>query len=406
MARNFPSFLDAYFNYARDSFCPDLFHRWIGFSILAAALERKVSVKQGMIHHVPNIYVMLVSHPAVGKSTAIERGTDLLEDMRKEHNTNFRIIPNQVTEPALLDLMKIIEWYSLDPVGRVQLPHSSGFFYASEASASALQNTCGDFVATMTAFYDCPKFFRKKLKGEQFPVEIQNACMNLLAGSTFDYLKNLVNEQSVMGGFASRLLYIISKDRVVRETKWNAQIKEDTETRRKLVEDLAAVNKLSGPFRVTRGFEERFEAWQPEFDRYLIELNSPKMESIMSRKGTNLIKVAMLFSVSEGHFPELNEYHFDRAVEAIDEATKDNAFILSQAMMADKTSQAGMSQAIMRLLIKNGGTLKMKSLKMLALSHGGMISAFKETVDYMIGADLISLNGDNVKLLVDPDRYL
>ena len=406
MGRNFPSFLDAYFEFSRDYFCPDLFHKWIGFSVLAAALERKVSLKQGMIHHVPNIYVMLVSHPAVGKSTAIERGCDLLEEMKTQHNANFRIIPNQVTEPALLDLMKIVEYYPIAE-GRIQLPHSSGFFYASEASASALQNTCGDFVATMTAFYDCPKFFRKKLKNEQHMVEIQNACMNLLAGSTFDYLKNLVNEQSVMGGFASRLLYIISKDRIVRETKWNARENEDTVTKKKLIEDLAHINKLSGPFTVNRGFMEAFEKWQPDFDRYLISLNSPRMESIMSRKGTNLIKIAMLVSVSESDALDLTEYHFDRTAKIIDEATADNAFILSQAMINDKNSQAGMTQAIMQVLVKAGGVSSSARIKSIIFSHGGSVAMFKETLEYMYSAGLIAnISDDRIKLLADPKCYL
>lgn len=403
--RNFPSFLDAYFNYARDGFCPDLFHKWIGYSILAAALERKVSLKQGMIHHVPNIYVMLVSHPAVGKSTAIERGTDLIEELKKSHNQNFRIIPNQVTEPALLDLMKVVEYYSVTPT--ISLPHSSGYFYASEASASALQNVCGDFVATMTAFYDCPKVFRKKLKGEQFPVEIENACMNLLAGSTFDYLKNLVNEQSVMGGFASRLIYVIAKDRTVPNTKWSPVIQFNPQIRQQLVADLAHINKLAGPMRVTQGFIDRFEKWQPDFYRYLIGLNSPRLESILSRKGTNLIKVAMLISISESDTLELTEYHFDRACAEIDEVTQDNAFVLSQAVQADKTSQAGVSQAILQSLRKSGGRCHAKALKGAVFSAGFESMMIKETLEFMVTSGAIRFAGtDEIELLINPDTYL
>lgn len=413
MARNFKSFLDAYVSFAHDGFCPDNFHKWVGFSILAGALERKVSLAQptgeGTIYHTPNIYVMLVSHPAGGKSTAINRGADLLEDLRRVYNPNFKIVPNQITESALVDIMKITERYEVKGKNGNSffLPHSSGYFYASEASASALQNVFGDFIATMTEFYDSPRNFRKKLKGEKYTTEIENVCMNLLAGSTFDFLKKIVNEQSVQGGFASRLIYVIQRDRKVREVSWGSASQADTDTKNKLLEDLDHINKLAGPMRPTECFIKRFSEWQPEFDRYLIELNSPRMESIMARKGTNIIKVAMLYSISEGDSMEVNAYHFDRAAEAVDEVYKDNPYVLSQAIINDKTSQAGMSQMIMRALEKGQGCLPLVEVKASVFKHGGQISAFKETLEYMASSGLIGFEGsDRIRLLVNPDSYL
>lgn len=412
MPRHFASFLDAYESYAVDGFCPQKFHMWTGLSLIAGALQRKVSVMSGKVHFFPNIYTMLVSYPGVGKSTAIERGVAVLEEMRTEFYPEFKIIPNQVTEPAFIDLMKITDFFS-PPGSSVQIPHSSGYFYASEASSSALQNTCGNFVASMTDLYDCSRVFRKKLKGSQFTDEIINPCMNLLVGSTFDYLKTLVNEQSSMGGFASRVLYVVCKDKAYPEIKWGAEAKEDYKTKRKLVEDLNEIRQLVGPFSVTPGFVELYNKWNVEFNAYRKELNSTRIESMIARKGTNLIKLAMLISVSEGAAwkdqtkPELNEYHFDRAAGLLDDVTADIPFILSQAIVADKTSQSGMSQAIMRTLEKNGGTLKSATLKQLVFTHGGQISAFKETVDHMLGSGLLGLeDGDRVKLLVNPDRYL
>lgn len=404
MKRNFDNFLDSYFEYADDAFCPPHFHRWIGRSILAAAVERKVSLKQGKIYHVPNLYVMLVSHPAVGKSTAMEAGTDLIERLRVDHNPNFRIIPNQTNEPAFIDLMKIVERYQVTPTA--VLPQSAGYFYASEASSSALQNTCGDFVATLTAFYDCPKWFRKKLKGEQHTVEIENGCMNLLAGATFDYLKNLVNETSVLGGFASRLLYIVSPERKVRDGKWETSTELDVTTSRRLVEDLSVINQLVGPMRPTPGFIKRFEVWQPEFDKYLISLNSPRLEAIMSRKGTHLIKMSMIHSIAESNSLIVTEEHFDRALADVENATKDNPSIIASAAMADKMSQSGVNQVIGQTLKKSGGELPLSVLKSLVMGNGNNLEMVTKTLDYMQGANWIVVESGRVKLLVDPDRYL
>ncbi len=405
MARNFPNFIDAYFDYANDDFCPIDFHKWTGISVVAAALERKITLRQGKIHHVPNIYVVLVSHAAVGKSTAMDVGMDLIEELKKTHNTNFRIIPNQATEPALVDMMKIIEYFPVGD-GRIQLPHSSGFFFASEASASALQNTCGDFVATLTAFYDCPKFFRKKLKGEQHPTQIENVCMNMLAGATFNYLKELVNERSVMGGFASRLIYVVSKERKVREIVWGESHEVDAEKRALLVADLAQINKLSGPVTATKGFIKRFEKWQPDFDREMIAMKSERMESIIARKGTNLIKLAIIHSVSESNDLIVTEEHFDKAKDLMDQVTANNNDIVTHAMISNPDSQQGLTQLLLRAVKDAGGVTTIKALKSSVFQNGNNVGMVKETIDYLISSGNISLNGDNVKLLVDPDTYL
>lgn len=397
-SRNFPNFLDAYLKYSDDNFCPEAFHRWTGISVLSAALQRKVSLKQGKIHHIPNLYVMLVSHPAVGKTTAMDIGVDLLEELKKNYNRDFRIIPNQATEPALIDMMKIIQKFQVPGTG-LTVNHSSGFFYASEASASALQNTCGDFVSAMTALYDCPKFFRKKLKSDMQPTEIENACVSMLAGATFNYLKELVNERSVLGGFASRLIYVVSKERKVRQIKWGQVASTDPEMKRKLLEDLVQINKLCGPVTPTQGFIERFEEWQPAFDQEMIDMESERREAIISRKGTNLIKLAIVLSVSESDDLVVSEKHFDKAKELIDEVTRDNTFIISQAMINNKDSQAGLNVAIMQIFEKNGGEMPLKKFRKVIMSNGNDSRMIENSINSMIVSGILEkTKEDNYKL--------
>lgn len=413
MSRNFPSFLDAYLEYADDSFCPRDFHLWTGLSIIAAALERKVWMEQDLgyasIMHYPNIYALLVSHPGVGKSTAMDRGVDLLEQLKEYINPDFKIVPNQATEPALIDLMKLRGEIR---IGSTIFFHSSGFFYASEASASALQNLYGDFNATLTAFYDCPKWFRKKTKGEREMVELPNVCFNLLAGCTFDYLKKLVNEESVMGGLASRFIYVISKERKVRQSRWHqgkiVPKLGETTMRERLIEDLDKINKLVGRVTPTPEFIARWEKEQPEFDQFLIDLDSPRMESLYARRFTNLMKVCILLCVSEGDSLVLTEDHWVRAKRLIEDVTKDNAFVVSSAMMADKTSQSGTNQTLGQLVKKAGGTIETAQLKQLAFMNGNPVALINETLEYMVNAGLLAYvdGAERIKLLVDPDSYL
>lgn len=406
MERNFPCFVSAYMDYARDGFCPDRFHKWVALSLVAAVVERKVTLKQDLIYYIPNIYVMLVSHPKQGKTTAIVRGSELIEDMRKDLVPQFRVIPTRTTDAAFIDMMRIAQLIPLG--GGKELKQSAGFFYADEASASALQNLYGDFVASLTAFYDCPRFYRDKTKGNPILTEIENACMNLLAGTTFNYLKELVNDKTVEGGFASRLLYVVSPERKVRESGWERGLVFSEDRKKKLIADLAHMNKLVGPMKPTAEWKEKYAKWQPDFDRSLIELNSASLESISARKDMNLIKVSMLLSISEGDSLVIEGKHFDEALCLINDVYKDVPSVLSQATIADKMSQKGTTQFLAQTVKKRGGVLQKKILTSLALSHGNEVKRVTETLDEMIGSGWFEYDTSSgvLKLLIDPDRYL
>ncbi len=406
MARNFKDFASAYFEYARDSYCPDSFHKWTGLSIMAGALERKVWAINGKIVFYPNIYVFLVTYAGVGKSTALLRGMDLLERIKLEVNPDFKIIAEQATEPALVKVMEERQEMAISETKRVF--HSSGFFCASEASMSALQNTHGTFTATLTGFYDCPRVFRKITKGEhERPTEIHNVCFNVLAVATFDYLQTLVNESSVMGGFASRLIYVVNKERLIRSPRWGESATDQSEIQEMLFADLCEIHKLQGAFRPTRGFISAWEKFQPESDKMLARLNSPRLESLAARTSTHTMKVAMLLSASESNDLVLDVRHWDKAMELIEEVSRDNAFILSQGAMADKSSQTGVTQMIGQTLKRNGGELPMSALRGLALASGNSVEMISRTIDFMLGSSWVKMNeSGNVELLIDPDRYL
>lgn len=410
--RNFPDFLRAYSEYAIDDFCPPEFHVWTGLSLIAACLERKVWLEQRTKHstvcHYPNVYILLVSHPGMGKTTALNRGVDLIETLKADKYQDLRIIPTQTTEAALVELMEPPQTVEMSP-GR-QHQFSSGFFYAGEASQSSLQDIYGTFNNTITGFYDCPTYFRKKLKGQNRTTEIKNVCFNLLAASTFDYLKSLVDENSVMGGFASRLIYVISKERKVRESKWSVAYEGEPDRilETKLVEDLHHITKLTGRFKPTAGFISRWETAYPNFAQSLIDLNSSRMESLMARKFTNYMKVAMLLSVSERSDLIVDETHWDLAVDMVEGVTKHNSSILTSALMAKKDTQEGLNTFVLNAIGKNGDELPLTAFKLKLARYGGDPGRVDATIAMMVEAKMIEFvvgsNGaTNIRLLVHPD---
>jgi len=357
MARHFDNWLAGYMDYAVDGFCPDSFHYWTGVSTLAGALERKVWIPWSDEWHIyPNMYIFLVSTPGVGKSSAMRKGTDELLRTFED----VRILPSQITEARLIELMAgARKTFSYGGNERV---HSSAFFFASEASNS-LKAIYGDLKACFTDWYDCGRIWDKGTQKDG-ETKIYNVCFNMLAGCTFDYLGKLIPEEEIMGGFASRLLYVVQEGRVERTPMWGASAKVNQELKGKLLEDLTHIHNLTGKFKASQEVQERYVVWAKENEARLSNMISEKFQAFLARKHVNIMKLAMIQSVAEGNSLVLElkhweaaetlvndlEKHLPRLISISSAGGKDNhsAIIAIMAEYAKKRGEAGMDPGEIR----------------------------------------------------------
>src|SRR5690606_11504383 len=126
MSRHFDNFLDAYLEYANDDFVPEKFNLWSGLSAIAGALERKVWLPWGdTFSYYPNIFVLLVALPGVGKSTALNKAIGLLQEMNLKDN-RLKLIPSQVTEAKFIEMMGFSNPFH---IGTQIYNQSSGFYW-------------------------------------------------------------------------------------------------------------------------------------------------------------------------------------------------------------------------------------------------------------------------------------
>jgi hypothetical protein len=335
--RRFPDFLKAYAAYSDDKFVPPQFNVWTGLSIIAGALERKVYLPWSDTYaFYPNIYVLLVSKPGVGKSVALNNGVKLLTDVSRKSGT-LNIMPSQVTEAKFIELMghgrsfmhKWVEEKVDDVTGVKQLTpreltifQNSGYYFASEASNS-LRNIFGEFIACLTDFYDCPEHWERATKKDGKRIQLRNVCMNILAGSTFDYLGKLITDDNIQGGFASRVIYVVHSEKLVRRQEFQnglsaADHKVRAEYRAALLDDLMTINKLTGPMVATPEFSAAWEKWYPEFEEKRQSYASEKLQSIAARTNTNCLKVSILLSAAESDDRILRLHHWEQARDLVE----------------------------------------------------------------------------------------
>lgn len=338
LKRNFPDWLSAYYDYARDGFCPDAFHKWTGVSVISGALGRKVWLPwTSVLNHYPNMYLLMIAHPGVGKSSACNIGVDFLRKL-----DDMQFVPTQITVAKLIECLQESSSFSLGPI---TVKHSSGYYYASEASNS-LKDVYESIIPAFTDFYDCPTIWERATKKDGV-LRLQNVCFNMLAASTFNFLGKLISEESIMGGFASRLIYIVHDEKIIREPKWgdNGSVK-DIETEKHLLEDLSQIHKLAGEFRADEDFKRLWLKWFPEFDKKRQDMESEKMQSLMVRKSTNLFKLCMIQSASESNDLVLKAKHWEKSMEMLDKVEKGLPRLLRLSQAQNTKTQAGLVQAI------------------------------------------------------------
>lgn len=407
MRRHFEDFLSAYFEYAQDGFCPDAFHMWTGISCLAGALERKVWLFRQSHTLYANIYVLLVAKPSIGKSSATNIGVrDFLERLETDgKEVNF--LATQSSEASFIEQMAR---YKSFMIGTQVHQHSSGFFYASEASNSLKELVGGGSVtASLTDFYDCPSFWKKQLVSKPEGIKIYNACCNLLACCTFSHLKMLIPDEEITGGFASRLIYVVHDEIVIRKPKLVTQ-RKDTSDAKKLFEDLTQIYSLAGAFTPTPDFAKAYEEWFPVNDAYIQSQKSEKMQHLMARKHTNVLKLAMICSASESNSLTLELRHWERALDLMNKLETKLPKVLNSSIDMDK--QSGITYAVLDLLRESGGTLERSKLIEKMIQLGIQNRVIETTLGIMSTGHLIAIERNDVtksqryRLLTNPQDYL
>lgn len=394
--RNFSDFLTAFEAFGKDNFTPPVFNTWVGLSVIAGALERKVWTEWNQsVRYYPNLFIMLVGLPGCGKTTAINRGVSLLTKLYDD-GRRVNLLPTQATEAKMIELMG----HSMKYTHRgKELSHSSGYYFASEASDS-FKEIYGDITSTMTNFYDCPDFWEKATKKDG-RLTINNACMNVLGGATFQYLNELVNQNNVMGGFASRLNYIICRDNPLRRNTYpvgdpvlNAG---SLVYKQQLIQDLKHINNMVGDFGTTAEFREAWEDWDYSLQKEKIGLPE-HLQSLAVRVGTSMHKLCMVLSASESADFIIKLSHFEKA-KALLEGTRQELPRIFQEARANNVGTADGLQNALQVILSEGPLPRIEVARKLTLRGHDPVKVESSLKGYLSHGVVTSLPDGRIKLI-------
>jgi len=292
--------LESYRDYIVKQESPDIFHFWVGMTLIATALKRNVFVDRGAYQVFPNVYVFLVAKSGLcRKSAAMDIGIGLID-----HIQDLDVVHGRMSVEGLIDAMNKA---SLGPDGRVK-PDGSILIHADELSYMlGKASYITDLLSFLTAAYTGKAKLDFLTRGKGL-CKVRNPCPTIIAGTTPEQMGEIFPSMTLMSGFMARVLLVfgergkrISKPRLDRSM-------EDV-----LIHDLGCIRELHGPLVLTEAADKLFDTWYEA-------LEPPKYSELASfyeRIHDHVLKTAMLLSISESDELLVHERHLISALAAI-----------------------------------------------------------------------------------------
>lgn len=305
-----PDWIDGFFESTDQISSPPLFRKWAAIAAIAGSLERKVWVRSLGSRLFPNMYIVLVAPPGVGKTEVTWRVRTMWESLE-----DHKIAATSVTKASLMDELDAADrrWITEDINNPVD--HFNSLLLCINELGVLLPAYENEFMNTLTDLWDC-KHYSERKRTSKLEIEIANPQLNLLAACTPSYLMQVLPEGAWDQGFLSRTMLIYNGDRQLRSL-WSAA-PYDENTQNKLKSDLGEIANLYGEIKFTESAAAAMDHFhltdgEPRPDH-------PKLLSYTIRRTVHLLKLCMVASVSRSSELIIRDEDFQRALDWLVEA--------------------------------------------------------------------------------------
>jgi hypothetical protein len=289
---------------------PKLFTRWAGIFAVAAALERKVWIRNNKGILYPNLYVISVGPPGAGKTLATSVAHDFLVDLEDHH-----IAPTSVTKASLIDALAGAERKVIRPMETPAITSFNSLIVTSDELGVFLPAYENDFMNVLTNIYDC-RIYSETRRTAKINIKMEAPQLNFTAATTPSYLTALLPEGAWDQGFLSRTMLIYSGAEAPRDLFSGAVYDEALEQR--LQDDLHEIGNLFGKMTFTEDAKEAINAWHVQGGPPIPD--HPKLQHYNTRRTAHLLKLCMVSSAAQSDGLVIDLEHFTEALDWLLEA--------------------------------------------------------------------------------------
>ena len=301
--------------YLKDMESPDLFIDWGFYSLISAALQRRVWLYPDSMAIYPNIFTLLVGPPAAGKSRVISQIADIIKSEKltepdKKKNKMVPMFPfgaDTTTQESLLrylrdDCMRKFEVLDTRLGGNAKRKrsHYSICFMIEELGVLFRKNS-EDMVNMLNQFYDARSYhYKSKHQGSD---DITNLCVTMLAGTTPSFIREAFSDKIISQGFTSRVIVVFGHaPRFFRQ--FPGLTEEQRQCRNDIVDYMLKLHKVTGEVRLSPEASEWHKELYESGALSKKRVNKdPRLDNYYGRKNVHLLKTAMLMHFADNTDP-------------------------------------------------------------------------------------------------------
>lgn len=295
---------------------PELFRVWSAVSTIAGALERKVWIKAGKRQLFPNLYVLLVAAPGVGKTDAIRAPAEFWGEIPSLH-----VAPRDVSKAGLVDAVAEAERQLLRPQADEPLVKFNHLNIAADELGVFLTQYESAFMSTLNSLFDGMPYKEKK-RSIKTALEIPKPLFNMIAGTTPAWLGGNLPDTAWAEGFSSRLVLVSSGEKI--KIKLFEETPTDDILKGRLAKDLNEIHHMYGQFSWAPDVAEAMQAWY-ELDCPPVP-EHPKLEHYLPRRHIHFMKLLMVFSAARSSDMILRMEDYQMAMDL---------FLMTESQMPD-----------------------------------------------------------------------
>jgi len=288
---------------------PDIFRLWAAISLVGGALERRVWIRSPYGYTFPNLYVMLVAPPGVGK-LVIDQVQDLWQDTLKKDIPvpAFKVAPSSVSKASLMDrLSKAGQSMPLDCP--TQMTYHS-LLVAAEEMGVLMPGYDMEFIGVLNKIFNNGRVYDEERRTSSVKsLKIDHPQLNLLLGAQPGWLGQIFPEEAWTSGLTSRMILVYASEGIRRS--YLGKITSLETERKHLLGQLSHVSGIWGEVDFEEGVFERFDDWQ-------MGMRSPlpshsKLAHYCTRRPLHLLKLCIISAVSRTGKKSISAYDLDRA---------------------------------------------------------------------------------------------
>lgn len=267
-----------YLAYKQGTECPPNFYRWSMISAIATMLERRVWLTHTKPIY-PNMYILLVGHPATRKSAAQQGVVNLMRGAGYD-----RFAPNKCSKQQFVSMLASTtdgdmgSWDSVDAA-----------YIATDEFLDFLGIGNNEFTVCLAHLYDNHPEYKEEYKRTK--VLATNPTVNILSCATPTNLQLGLPQEAGGTGFLSRAIMVYSEPTNLRIT-WPPP--PDAEIEADIIERLQAVKQLQGEMQLTAAARKLMDSIYQNFEY----LNDSRLAYYNGRRLLHLMKLCLVIAAS------------------------------------------------------------------------------------------------------------